>query len=317
MHRCVGLIAAASLAMASCAARGSAGGARPAADDAAITAAVAFYPIGEVVRRVGGDAVRVLDLTPAGGEPHDLELTAKKVTKLESADIVFYLGKGFQPAVQRVVDALDGGVVKIDLLDSVDLLPVTPQLEGTTGEVTGEVLDGNIDPHVWVDPLNMVRITDAVATQLARAVPAQASEIAARAGAYDAELRALDDEFSTALAHCRSRTIVTSHRAFGYLAHRYGLHQIPIAGISPDAEPDPKSMEAIAAAAKADGVTTVFFEERVPPALADTIAHDIGATTDVLDPVETIVQDRLDAGASYISIQQRNLASLVKALRCT
>lgn len=284
---------------------------------AALTVAVAFYPVEEMVRGVGGDRVQIVDLTPPGGSPHDLELTPQKVSDLEGADVVFYIGRGFQPSVEKAVKALPDTVVKVDLLDTVTLLPVTPQLAGTEGEVDGEVLEGNTDPHIWVDPANMVTMTKVVESTLAAAAPANQAAFSTNASVYEGKLMALDGEFSVQLKTCESRTIVTSHRAFEYLADHYDLQQIPIAGISPDEEPDPKSLEAVAAAAKADGVTTVFFEEQVPKDLSETVAREIGATTDALDPIETITQDRLDAGTTYISIQQANLASLVKALRCT
>lgn len=296
---------------------GGAAASTAAGDAPKVTVAVAFYPIEEIVRSVGGDVVDVVELTPPGGGPHDLELTPQQAAELEDADVVFYIGRGFQPSVEQAVSALPEEVSKIDLLDSVELLPVTPQLEGTEGEVDGEVLDGNTDPHVWVDPVNMVRLTDVVAATLSEVDPDGTATFDAGAQAYATKLQALSDEFESQLATCESRTIVTSHRAFEYLADRYDLKQIPIAGISPDEEPDPKSLEAVAEAAKADDVTVVFFEERVPKALSDTVAREIGATTEALDPIETITQDRLDAGESYLTIQEANLASLVKALRCT
>jgi len=284
---------------------------------ATLTIAVAFYPVEEIVRGVGGDGVQIVDLTPPGGAPHDLELTPQKVTDLEGADLVFYIGRGFQPSVEKALAGLPDNVIKVDLLDTVTLLPVTPQLAGTEGEVDGEVLEGNTDPHIWVDPANMITMTKAVEATLASAAPSEKAAFASNASDYVGELTALDGAFTTQLKTCESRTIVTSHRAFEYLANRYDLKQIPIAGISPDEEPDPKSLEAVAAAAKADGVTTVFFEEQVPKDLSETVAREIGATTDALDPIESITQDRLDAGTTYVSIQEANLASLVKGLRCT
>jgi len=284
---------------------------------ATLTVAVAFYPVEEIVRGVGGDGVQIVDLTPPGGAPHDLELTPQKVTDLEGADLVFYIGRGFQPSVEKALAGLPDNVIKVDLLDTVTLLPVTPQLAGTEGEVDGEVLEGNTDPHIWVDPANMITMTKAVEATLASAAPSEKAAFASNASDYVGELTALAGAFTTQLKTCESRTIVTSHRAFEYLANRYDLKQIPIAGISPDEEPDPKSLEAVAAAAKADGVTTVFFEEQVPKDLSETVAREIGATTDALDPIESITQDRLDAGTTYVSIQEANLASLVKGLRCT
>ena len=119
------------------------------------------------------------------------------------------------------------------------------------------------------------------------------------------------------LASCNSKVIVTTHRAFVYFADRYGLTQIPIAGISPEIEPDPKTLEAVAAAAKANNVQVIYFEEYVPPDLAETVAREIGATTDALSPVETIDDEGLANGADYDSVMRTNLASLKTGLGCS
>lgn len=281
------------------------------------TVAAAFYPIEEIVRNVGGDHVEVIDLTPPGGAPHDLEVTPKRAEALERASVVFYIGKGFQPAVEKALTGLPERVVKVDLLGAADLLPVTPALADTNGEVDGEELAGGQDPHVWVDPHNMVTLTAVVAEKLAEADPAHRDDYAQGSEGYRAKLTALDEKFTATLSSCASRTIVTSHRAFEYLARRYRLKQIPIAGISPDAEPDPRSLQAVAEAARADGVRVIFFEERVSPKLSETVAAEIGATTDTLDPVETITADELERGTTYLSVQEANLASLGRALRCS
>ena len=148
-----------------------------------LSVAVAFYPLEEIVRNVGGEQVRVVDLTPPGGEPHDLDLTPERAADLERADVAFYLGQGFQPAVEKAVAGLPGRVAKVDLLSRIDLLPVTPVLTGTNGEVDGEELAGGKDPHVWVDPENMVALTTAVAETLDAADPAHAADHARGANA--------------------------------------------------------------------------------------------------------------------------------------
>lgn len=282
-----------------------------------ITVAAAFYPLEEVAGAVGGDEVDVVGLTPLGVGPHDLELTAEVGEQIAEADVIVYLGGGFQPSVEKAISELPESVVKIDVLDLVELLPVTPQLEGTEGEVDGEVLEGDIDPHVWVDPANMGIIAEALAEQLSEVVPDSAEAFASNAATYAAAMTTLGEEFATGLETCESRTIVTSHRAFEYLAQRFDLKQVSIAGISPDAEPSAQTLAAVAATAAADGVTVVFFEEQLPADLSETVAREIGATTDVLDPIETITEEDLDAGTTYSTIQQANLASLVAGLRCT
>ncbi len=288
----------------------------PATADAPLQVAVAFYPVEEAARRVGGDRVEVTNLTPPGVASHDLELTPTAAAALEEADLVLYLGGGFQRSVERAVGNRAEGS-SIDLLGSVDLRTVDDAVPGVVGEVDGTELAGRRDPHVWVDPARYAEMVEAVRDGLIAADPGDADTYRTNAEVFLGALRDLDRTFARELAGCRGRVLVTSHAAFGYLADRYGLRQAPIAGITPNEEPDPRSLAATARYAKANGVTTVFFETLVPRKLADTVAREIGARTDALDPVEGIPQEQLDAGADYASIQRDNLRRLVKGLACT
>ena len=277
----------------------------------------AFAPIEEVARAVAGERADVVGLVPPGGGAHDYEPTAKQLEALATADLVVYFGADFQPGVQDAVAGLDDQVRIIDLLEGLRLLPVGEQLPGTDGEVDGEVLATGDDPHVWLDPQNMMAMTRAVSEALVDLDP-DGREIYERGrDAYLAELERLDDEMEAGLAQCASDVIVTSHRAFEYLARRFGLTQISIAGISPEVEPSPSTLEAVAAAAAADNVSVIYFEENLPPDLAETVAREIGADTDVLDPVETLSDEQLAAGESYLTVQRANLAALRAGLGCS
>lgn len=287
------------------------------ADSRALTIAAAFYPLEEAARGVGGELVEVIGITPPGQGPHDLQLTPKQVESIVDADVVLLLGRGFQPQVETAAAGAGGATVVVDLLDAVELLPVDPQLAGTQGEVDGEVLEGDVDPHVWLDPVRMITMVEAIVDTLSKTDPDNASTYRTNADAYLGSLIGLDSEYRSALASCDSRVIVTSHRAFGYLAHQYGLRQIPIAGVTPDAEPDPRTLEAIAREAAAEGVTTIFLEELAPPDLAGTVASEIGAELSLLDPIEVVTGEQIEDGASYSDIMRENLDRLVEGLGCT
>lgn len=286
-------------------------------DGGTLTVASAFYPLEEAARGVGGDLVEVMGITPPGQGPHDLQLEPKQVEEIEGADVVFLLGRGFQPQVEAAAADSGDDTTVVDLLDNVELLPVDPQLAGTQGEVDGEVLDGDVDPHVWLDPARMITMVDAMVDTLSDVDPDHAADYRSSADTYLESLTGLDAEYRDALADCRSRVIVTSHRAFGYLADQYDLRQIPIAGVSPEAEPDPRTLEAIADEAASEGVTTIFLEELAPPDLAETVASEIGAELSLLDPIEGLTGDQIDAGATYATIMRENLQRLVDGLGCS
>ncbi len=252
----------------------------------------AFYPLAYAAEQVGGDSVGVRNLTPAGSEPHDFELSAGDARAVEDADLVVYLGGGFQPAVEQAVASRDG--------PSLDLL------EGEVAtDAAGEMRE--VDPHVWLDPVRYSRQARLIADALG---PGASSD------ALAARLAELDAAFQQGLASCERRQIVTSHAAFGYLAKRYGLEQIPLTGITPEAEPSPRDLERLVREVEASGATTVFFESLVSPKLAETVAREAGATTAVLNPVEGLTEEQLEDGADYFSVMRDNLATLRQALGC-
>jgi zinc transport system substrate-binding protein len=263
----------------------------------------AFYPLAFAAERVADDGTSVQNLTPPGAEPHDVELSARDVETIRSADVVLYLGEGFQPAFERAVGGASGETV--DVLEGLEL--VKPA-EGAHGHEEEEQDGETLDPHVWLDPVGFARATERIAGALDG--PKAGEELAA-------ELRDLDREFADGLRNCKRREFVTSHAAFTYLARRYDLRQIPIAGVSPEAEPTAKELEGVVHEVEESGATTVFFETLVSPRLAETIARETGAETAVLNPLEGLTQDELNEGENYFTVMRSNLDALRRALECT
>ena len=270
-----------------------------------------FYPLEFLSKRIGGADVTVTDLTKPGAEPHDVELNPRQVGQVADAGLAVYL-HGFQPAVDDAV-AQEATGRAFDVASAVTLLPLADGTDGRPAPGAGrpETADG-LDPHVWLDPVRFAAITDRLAARLGQADPAHAADYTARGRQVHAELDALDAEFAARLKSCPRREIVTSHSAFNYLASRYGLTQVGITGISPEAEPSPQRLGKVAAQARAIGTTTIFFETLVSPKVAETIAREVGARTAVLDPLEGLT----GPGADYFSVMRDNLAALSTALGC-
>ena len=236
----------------------------------------------------------IRNLTPAGAEPHDLELTPGDVRAVDDAALVLYLGEGFMPGLETAVEQRDGR--SLDLLAGEDL----KQGKDEDGEIVR-------DPHVWLDPVRYAAMARAIGVELGQ--PEAAERLAGK-------LEQLDAEFRRGLASCTRRQIVTSHAAFGYLASRYGLEQVPLEGLSPEAEPSARGIADLVDLVKTSGVTTVFFETLVSPKLAQTVAREAGVETAVLNPLEGLTDDETAAGEDYFSVMRSNLAALQKALGC-
>ena len=265
----------------------------------------AFYPYAYVAQRVAGSHADVTNLTSPGIEPHDLELTPRQVADLSTADLVVY-EHGFQPAVDEAVDQNAEG----DTLDVTDAVPLED-----TGAPTEDGSDLSGDPHLWQDPTLLAKVAASVADHLAEVDPAHASVYRRNADKLTQDLADLDHDFKQGLATCDRREFVTSHAAFGYLAKRYDLTMIPIAGLSPDVEPSPQHLSEIQDLIESDGITTVFSETLGSKKYAETLADDLGVTAAVLDPIEGLADD--SSGADYLSLMRDNLAALQKANGCS
>ena len=303
---------------------------RAASAGGAPTVVTAFYPLEFLSTRIGGGHVTVSTLTKPGTEPHDVELSPRQVGQISDASLVVYL-KGFQPAVDEAVGQ-EAGDRAFDVGTAVQLLSVAHEEDGHGEDGHGEdghgedghggeepgghehaEAAGGKDPHVWLDPVRFAAITDALGERLAQMDAAHAADYRGRAAAVHKELDALNAEYATGLRDCARREIVTSHEAFHYLADRYGLTEVGITGISPDAEPSPQRLAEVAEQARAAGATTIFFETLVSPKVADTVAREVGARTAVLDPLEGLTQP----GTDYFSVMRSNLTALRTALGCT
>lgn len=265
----------------------------------------AFYPVQEAAQRVGGNLVDVTNLTAPGVEPHDLELTPDAVEAIATADVVLYLGDGFQPAVQDAVGDASG--ITVDLLAS---MPTVTPPEGSEAGLTA-------DPHVWLDPTLYEKMVAQIESALAEAAPADASTFRHNADAFEQQISTLASDYATGLASCHRTTIVTNHAAFGYLASEYGLTQVAISGLAPDAEPSAQRLADLKDLVERDGITTIFTEDLVSPKVAETLANEAGVSTAVLHTLEGLTADEVAAGDDYISQTRENLTTLEDALGCS
>lgn len=252
-----------------------------------VSVVAAFYPLAFAAQEIVGAGASVSNLTPPGAEPHDLELSPQDVARIQGADIVLLLGHGFQPQVERAAEGSSGSVLR--LLD-------TPGLDRV-----------DHDPHVWLDPLRYAVLVRRIGVVLHRERAADRLE---------ERLRTLNLELRRGLSRCVRHEIVTSHAAFGYLSRRYGLEQISIEGLSPEAEPTPTELRRVAGIVRRRHVTTIYFETLVSPKLARTLARETETKTAILDPLEGLTPEALERREDYFSVMRSNLASLREGLGC-
>lgn len=275
-------------------------GCSQAATPTALEVVATVYPVAEFARWVGGDGVRVTLLVPPGVEAHSWEPSPRDLVNLRRARLFLYNGAGLEPWVSRVVDGSPASLHQVETTKGIDLIR----------------RNGQPDPHVWLDPVLVAQQVETIRTALAQAIPADAATYDTNARAARARLETLDRRFREGLVSCQRREVVVSHDAFTYLARRYRLTLITLAGLTPDVEPSPAQLAHLVKAARRTNARTVFVESLVSPRLAETLARELGAEVRVLNPIEGLTDAEAREGKDYWKLMEANLEALRAGLGC-
>ena len=288
-----------------------------------------FYPMYDFATKVGGDKVEVTNMVPAGTEPHDWEPAATDVKNLEEADVFIYNGAGMEHWTEDVLDALDNKDLKVveasrgltllegkeeDEEETEDSSSDSDASDESTSDEDSSDSEITYDPHVWLNPLNAKAEMENIKNAFVEADPDNKDYYEQNYETYAEKFDQLDKEYKDGLSDTKSKDLITSHEAFGYLCQAYGLNQVGIEGLSPDSEPDASRMNEIIKFAKENNVKTIFFEELVSPKVSETIADEIGAKTAVLNPLEGLTDDEISDGEDYFSVMESNLKTIEDAL---
>jgi zinc transport system substrate-binding protein len=287
-----------------------------------------IYPLAEFAKGVGGDRVEVIQLIPQGREPHHWEPSPADMLRLYQAQVFVYNGAGMEPWADKILPALRAKKISV-VKGTEDLNLLTfaeEEKKGITvflGQARGgaqaedadhQQHDGDVDPHVWLDPVLVKSIVSHLTRELIAVDPAGSSDYLRNAQALQGKLDQLNQEYLEASSEFKSRDLVVSHAAFGYLAQRYDLRQIPVLGLTPEQEPDAATLARVTDYVRKNGVKYIFFEAMVSPRVAETVARETGAQTLVLNPIGGITEEELQQGLDYFGLMRQNLENLKKAL---
>lgn len=311
-----------------------------------INVVTSFYPLYDFVQKIGGEHVDVTSLVPAGVEPHDWTPKSRDITSIRNADVFVYQGADFEVWVDSVMKTLDDSeVVTVEASHGIEMIPGSGHSHDeeheedghSHGEGEGHGADDHghdhdetaghgeddhghdhsheLDPHMWLSPQYAKQMSLTIKEALVQADPDNEDAYENNYNQHVERLDQLHANYKESLADLSRREIVVSHQAFGYLAHEYDLEQISIMGLSADAEPTAQDMKNIRQFVQDNGVKYIFFEELLSDSLANTLARDAGVETLVLNPLEGLTPNQMEAGEDYFSIMEQNLENLLLALK--
>lgn len=273
-----------------------------------------FYPLYEFARNIGGEIVEVTTFIPIGVEPHDWEPTVGDMQQLGKADVFIYNGAGFEPFGNSVAVSNEfANVIIVEAAKSkgIDLI------QSTGDEQEKNRTNQGFNPHIWLDPVLVKSQIVAIKDAFVKADPANTKYYEDNANAYLAKLDALDAEIRSGLSSCKKDTFISFHEAFTYFAKRYGLKQVAISGLVPEAEASPAKLKELVDYAKANNVKVIYAEELVDPRLAEVLANEAGAKVMILSPIEGLNNEDIQKGdVTYLAKMEKNLQNLKVGLEC-
>ncbi len=273
-----------------------------------------LFPLYDFAKNIAGNRADVTLLLPPGVEPHGFEPRPADIVKLNSADLFIYTSPEMEPWAMSLMKGLQNK--RIMAVNA--SLGITPErwLNGHRGH-PGHGHNSDIDPHLWLDFANAMKLVDNIRDGLIRRDPSGKDVYQRNAAAYNERLKDLDNRFRSALQGCKVRSIISGgHSAFHYLAARYGLGYDSVYGFSPDAEPSPGSLARVARTLKKTGSRCLFYEELLDPRVAKTIASETGVTLLRLHGAHNLTRQEFDRGETFIDIMNKNLENLKIGLEC-
>lgn len=281
-----------------------------------IQISASFYPLGFLAHEIGQERAEVQVITPPGSEPHDYEPSVQDILTIQNSELLLLSGE-LEPWGPRVIESLEpGGPFVLEV--GPELMTIEePDHHDHNPDPDHESVEADaLDPHIWLSPVLMQSMAEEVTAALVAIDPEGAQIYIANQQALVEKLQQLDGEYESGLAQCQSKTFITAHESFGYLAREYNLEQRGISGVSPDSEPSLQQLAELTTFARENNVQYIFFEELVSPKLAQTLAQEVGAQTLVLNPLESLGQNQLESGENYFSVMRQNLSHLQTALAC-
>lgn len=248
-----------------------------------------IYPIYDFTKKIGGEKISVYNMTKAGAEPHDFEITSKDMANLSKADLFIYNGGGMEHWVDTIKEALK------------DIKYIN---------TSSNINENNLDPHFWLSPINAKIQMENIKNGLIEIDSENKNYYESNYNLYANRLTELDEKIKTSLSDIKNRNLVLTHPAFGHFCKEYSLNQIAIARD----EANPKAMAEIIEFIKSNNVRTIFYEEFSSSKFVDSIAKETGIKILTLNPIESLSEENIASGEDYFSIMEKNLISLSDGL---
>ncbi len=266
-------------------------------------------PITLFTRAVAGDCARVTALVPANIGPHDFQAQPRDLAALRQARVLVKNGLGLESFLDRLVTS--AGNPELRVIDSSRGVATLETEHHHNGPAHGHD-HGEVNPHIWLDPLRAVQQVETIRDGLVKADPSCAEGYRRNAAAYTTQLKQLNSEIARQLKPYRGKTFVAFHDFAPYFAQRYSLKADYVVDV-PERNPSPADLQRVAAQVKRTQLKALLSEPQEGNRSFNALASDLGVRVVAFDPLETASEQASGDPATYLTVMRRNGASLRQA----
>lgn len=225
-------------------------------------------------------------LLPPGASPHNYALRPSDVRKVQSVDLLYWIGPDMEGFLPRVLGSRSLPSVAVQDLPGLKLRHFGADNHSHAEEADEHDHDhrpGSLDAHLWLSPVNARVIADKMAADLSAADPANAQRYQSNAKAFDERLDALDLRLKKRLANVEGKPYFVFHEAFDYFEDAYGLKHAGVFAVAAEVQPGAQHVAAMRQRLQEVGKTCVFSEPPLRPRLAETLVAGLPVKLAELD----------------------------------
>ena len=274
-------------------------------DQSKLNVVATFLPITLFTEAVAGECATVTALIPPNLGPHDFQATPSDIAALSNASVLVKNGLGMEYFLDKLTASAENDSLKV-----IDTSRGVAVIESDEEKKDGD--HGEVNPHIWLDPLRAVQQVENIRDGLVNADPGCTDGYTQRAAAYTEKLKGLNTTFANQLKPFRGQTFIAFHDFAPYFAERYDLRAEFVVDV-PEMNPTPADLQRVSNLVEESQLKALLSEPQEGDRSFNALAEDLGVNVVTFDPLETGSEEASKQPDTYFKVMDRNVAALIKS----
>ena len=279
-------------------------------DQSKLNVVTTFLPITLFTEAVAGECATVTSLIPPNLGPHDFQATPADISALSNASVLVKNGLGMEYFLDKLITSANNNSLQV--VDTSRGVAVIRSDDDQDEAKQGVQEYGEVNPHIWLDPLRAVQQVENIRDGLVKADPDCADGYTKRAAAYASQLKGLNTTIATQLKPFRGQTFIAFHDFAPYFAERYGLKADFVVDV-PEMNPTPEDLQRVSKKVQQSQLKALLSEPQEGDRSFNALALDLGVKVVTFDPLETGSEQASKQPDTYFKVMDKNVVSLIQS----